>query len=621
MSNKSQNEISKESSNLPNSNSHSITEISVNKRQNQRLTQLSEIADSSTNNHLKTSDELSTLRSLLLGVEPTQLDKLYERLDNPQIQAEDISRLLPEAIVLRSQQDKQLGEAIVSTVETAIHTSVKQDHNILSEAFFPIVGSATRKAISTALEEMMQSLNQTLEHSLSAQSWRWRLEAQRTGKSFAEIILLRTLVYRVEQVFLIHKQTGLLLQHLVAPRVTIQDPDLVSAMLTAIQDFVKDSFSVEHNEGLHSLQFGELTIWVEEGPTAVLAAIIRGKPPQELRLILQDAIAKIHLRLSSEINAFAGDPEPFAASKPYLEACLVDGYKSPPKKNYTYAWTFLGTIAIACGIWGFLTLKEQFRWHSYIQKLESEPGIVVINTKQHQGKYLISGMRDPLAVDPKILIQPANLNPQKVIGKWQPYLSLDPELVTIRAEKLLLPPKTVSLKVDNNGILNATGTAPRQWILETRKLWRFIPGVTQFNEKNLQELELSQLELYKQQIEQETLFFVEGTTELIPGEADKLANLEIKINQLLAAGKYLGRDISLQITGHTSTTGTEQINNFLSLARANKILSYLASQGINTSKFKAVGAGSNLSLSPELAKAANRKVSFKIFMTNTSRAQ
>jgi OOP family OmpA-OmpF porin len=622
MSKNSTNDIAKESPKFQSNGSKtSITVSPASMREPQRLTQSPglENTTASTELHLKTSDELSTLRSLLLGVEPTQLNKLYERLDNPQVQAQDIGRLLPEAVILRSKQDKQLAEAIVSTVETAIHSSVKEDHNILSEAFFPIVGPATRKAISTALEEMMQSLNQTLEHSLSPQSLQWRLEARRTGKSLAEIILLRTLVYRVEQVFLIHKQTGLLLQHLVAPKVTIQDPDLVSAMLTAIQDFVKDSFNVEKNEVLHSLHFRELTIWVEEGPQAVVAVIIRGKPPQELRLILRDAIEKIHLKLSSEINAFTGDTEPFAASKPYLEGCLTEGYKSAPKKNYTYAWSLLGTIAIACGIWGFLTLREQFRWHSYIQTLESHPGIVVVNTKQQQGKYLISGMRDPLAVDPKTLIQHANLDPKKVMSQWQPYLSLDPRLVTIRSAQLLQPPKTVSLKVDNNGILHATGSAPRQWILETQKLWRFIPGVTKFNDKNLQEFELSQLELYKQQIEQETLFFLEGTTELIPGEADKLTNLAIKINQLLDIAKYLGKEIRLQITGHTSTSGTEPRNNFLSQARANKILSYLNSQGINTSNFNSVGVSSNLSLQPELAQAANRKVSFKIFMSKTSR--
>ncbi len=577
----------------------------------------SEFSELSTKNEMKVSDELSTVRSLLLGVEPTQLNKLYERLDNPQIQPEDISRLLPEAIILRTKQDEQLGEAMVSTVETAIQASVKQDQDVLAEAFFPIIGSATRKAIATVLDEMIQSLNQTLEHSLSPQSLQWRLEARQTGKSFGEIVLLRTLVYRVEQVFLIHQKTGLLLQHLVASQVKTQDPDLVSAMLTAIQDFVRDSFSVEKNDGLQSLQFGELTIWIEAGPQAVLAAIISGNPPQELRLVLQDAIAKIHLRLGREISDFTGETEPFEASKPYLATCLASRYKSSAKKNYTYAWTFLGIIAIAFGIWSFFALRQQLRWNSYLQKLDSQPGIVVIKTKQHNGKYIISGMRDSLAVDPQTLLQQANLNPQTVISKWESYLSLEPQFIATRAKEFLQTPKTVSLKVDHNGILNATGAAPRQWILATRKSWHFIPGVTQFNDQNLQELEFIQLKAYQQQIEQEVLFFLEGKTELIAGETDKLKNLVVVINKLLDVAKYLDRDVHIQITGHTNTTGTEQRNILLSQSRANTIRAYLISQGINASKFNALGVSSSLPLQPELtqsAKIANRRVSFQILL-------
>lgn len=275
-----------------------------------------EIATESPNN--VTSDELSELRSLLLGLEPTKVNKLYKKLDDVQVQAEDISRLLPEAIILRSMQDKNLSEAIVPTIEDAIQYSVKKDLNILSETIFPLIGPATRKAVSAALDQMVESLNQTLEHSLSPQSLKWRLEAQRTGKSFAEIVLLRTMVYRVEQVFLIHKKTGLLLQHILAPQVAAQDPDLVSAMLTAIRDFVKDSFSVQKNESLQSLRFGELTIWIEEGPQAILAGIIRGKARQELKLVFQEAIERIHLKLNKEFAEFQGETEPFSASKPYL---------------------------------------------------------------------------------------------------------------------------------------------------------------------------------------------------------------------------------------------------------------------------------------------------------------
>ncbi|MDZ8110368.1 MAG: OmpA family protein [Nostoc sp. DedQUE12a] len=568
------------------------------------------------------NDELTLLRSLLLDIEPTKLEKLYERLENAEIQPEDISKMLPEAVILRSKQDKQLGEVMASTVEEAIQVSVNQDHNVLADALFPIIGPATRKAISTALEEMIQSLNQTLEHSLSFQSFQWRLEAQRTGKSFAEIVLLRTLVYRVEQVFLIHKESGLLLQHLVVKQVTIQDPDLVAAMLTAIQDFVKDSFTVQKGDGIKSLRFGEVTIWIEEGPQALIAAMIRGNPPQELRLVLKKAIEKIHLKFSREIKNFAGDTEIFDVSKPDLEDCLVVKYKSAAKKNYTYAWIFLGVIAIAFGTWGFFTIREQLRWRAYLQKLNSQPGIVVINSEQSFGKYFIRGMRDPLAVDPNTLIEQTNLNPKTVISQWQPYLSLEPQFTTKRVKQLLHPPPTVSLQVDKNGILNATGYASRQWILQARKLWTFIPGITQFQDKNLGEIELSQLEKYKKQIEQKILFFVEGTVELSSGEVNKLPNLTLSIRNFLNIAKYLDKDVQIQIIGHTNNTGTEQTNMLLSQARAEKILSYFKSQGINTKQLQAIGVSYNQpfqpQLTPESQNISSRRVSFKVFIVNKS---
>jgi outer membrane protein OmpA-like peptidoglycan-associated protein len=572
-------------------------------------------------NHGTTNEELSELRSLLFGIEPSKLNEIYERLENPQIQAEDISSLLPEAVILRSMQDKRLSEAIVPTVEDAINYSVKKDLNIISDAIFPIVGRATRKAISTALDEMIQSLNQTLEHSVSPQSFKWRLEARQTGKSFAEVVLLRTLIYRVEQVFLIHKQTGLLLQNIVASHVAAQDPDLVSAMLTAIQDFVKDSFSVKKDDGLQSLQFGELTVWIEEGPQAILAGIIRGNAPQELKLVFQEAIEQIHLKLNAELNAFEGETDPFVASKPYLEPCLEARYKSPPKKNYTYAWGLFGAIAIACGIWSFLALRDQNRWNAYLAKLSSQPGLVVITADKRHGKYFISGMRDPLAADPNMLMQQANINPKTAIGEWKPYLSLEPQFIVKRAEELLQPPKTVSLQVEENGILYATGSAPRKWIVETQKLARFIPGVTQFQSKNLVVLELSQLESYKNQIEQEMFFFLEGTTELLPGEEKKLKNLALNVQNLLYAAKYLGKNAQIQIIGHANTTGTEQQNMILSNNRAKKILSYLNSQRINTSNFNINGVGSNQPLrfkSKQEDKQFNRRVSFKVYLTDTS---
>lgn len=572
------------------------------------------------NNH---NGELSELRSLLLGIEPPKLHRFYEKLDNPQVDAEDVSDILPEAIILRTMQDEQLSEAMVPTVEQAIDTSVKKDIDILSEAIFPIIGPATRKAIATALDEMLQSFNYALEHSLSPQSLKWRIEAKQTGKSFAEVVLLRTLVYRVEQVFLIDKNSGLMLQHVVAPKIEAQDPSLVSAMLTAIQDFVKDSFNVHKNEGLHTLEFGELTIWIEEGPLCVLAGIIRGNAPEELRFVFQNTIEKIHLKLRKQIHDFSGDTEAFALSQPYLEACLESHYKKPTKTKYIYVWASIGILAIVLSNLGFFAVRENNRWNNYLKSLSEQPGILVTETGKRNGKYYVRGMRDPLAVEPNSLIEEANLNPKKVISQWKPFISLERQLTLKRAAKVLQKPKTVTLKIDENRVLSATGSATREWILSARenKSSLSILGITEYQDQNVKNLDIDQLNAYKKEIEQIIVLFKKGTTEYLPGEVEKLSELSSKLQNIIDVAKSLDKNVFIEIAGHTDTEGDKQANIKLSQNRAKKILSYLSSQGIDKNKFSTKALGSEQILRPESTpedKKFNRRVSFKVIIDDVA---
>ncbi|MGB7378920.1 MAG: OmpA family protein [Rivularia sp. (in: cyanobacteria)] len=576
------------------------------------------------NNEVSELGELSELRSLLLGIDPPKLHRFYEKIDNLQVDAEDISGILPEAVILRTMQDEQLSEAMVPTIEQGIQSSVKKDINVLSEAIFPIIGPATRKAIATALDEMLQSFNQTLEHSVSPESLKWRIEARQTGKSFAEVVMLRTLVYRVEQVFLIDKHSGLMLEHVVAPKIQAQDPSLVSAMLTAIQDFVKDSFDVNKHEGLHTLEFGELTIWIEQGPVGVLAGIIRGNAPEELRSVFQNTIEKIHLKLSREIKNFSGDTEPFAASKPYLSACLESRYENVTENNnYIYAWAALGIVAMVLSAWGFFTIRDNQRWNSYLSSLSEQPGIVVTKTGKTNGKYVVTGMRDPLAIEPERLIKQANLNPKKVIGRWKPFISLERKITLKRASKLLQKPKTVTFKLDENGILSATGSAPREWILSARKQKPSLSilGISEYQDQKLKDLDIDQLNAYKKEIEEVIVLFDKSTTQFLPGEAEKLIKLVPKLKKLIDAGNFLEKDVSIEIAGHTSTAGDKQANIKLSQDRAKKILTYFTSVDIDKNKFSTKALGSGTILRPELSeedKRFNRRVSFKVIIDDVA---
>ena len=112
---------------------------------------------------------------MLLGPFQVQLDQLQERIDNPELHAKEVSRVLPEAINLRSSQDKKMVTVLEPVTEEVIKASIQKNRQIFVDVLFPVMGPAIRKAIASALQGMIQSFNQILEHSLSFKGFKWRL--------------------------------------------------------------------------------------------------------------------------------------------------------------------------------------------------------------------------------------------------------------------------------------------------------------------------------------------------------------------------------------------------------------------------------------------------------------
>lgn len=74
-------------------------------------------------------------------------------------------------------------------------------------------------------------------------------------------------------------------------------------------------------------------------------------------------------------------------------------------------------------------------------------------------------------------------------------------------------------------------------------------------------------------------------------------------------------DSTIVVSGHTDTTGTDAINNPLSVNRASSVASYLESQGISTSRITSRGYGSKqpiASNATEAGRTQNRRVEIAI---------
>jgi OOP family OmpA-OmpF porin len=228
----------------------------------------------------KQADEgalLDQLRRELMGSEQRRIQDMEEVLRDPERLAERVSRVLPAAVKSSSAQGTQLAWALRPALESSIRETVRTRREEFAEAIAPIIGPSIARAMKTAIAEMLERITQALAVRFSVQSVRWRVEALRTGRSFAEIVFLRTLVFQVEQVLLVDRESGLLLCHVTGPGVAPQQPARVSALLTAINAFSREALDVQH--GLDRIEVGELSVWIESGPRMMLAAVVRGPPP------------------------------------------------------------------------------------------------------------------------------------------------------------------------------------------------------------------------------------------------------------------------------------------------------------------------------------------------------
>jgi outer membrane protein OmpA-like peptidoglycan-associated protein len=563
------------------------------------------------------ADSFDELRALLIGPEQRELMELQAHLRDPAVQVRDVSRVLPDAISLRA-SDPQLTRALAPSIESALTASVQRDPRPLADALFPVMGPAIRKAIVHTLASMMETLNRTVEHSVSWRAVQWRWTALRTGRPFAEIVLLNTLQYRVDQVFLIDRETGLLLQHVSADLRAGHDADQISAMLTAITDFVRDSFAGPGGDTLDTLRVGDLGVTVEQGPHAILACVVRGSIPYEVRTLFQNALESIHLQFGPELEAFKGDSSPFDRARPILETCLITQYRQSERPGSYRRWVAAGVLLLlVAGVWTFFSVRDRRRWAAYLDRLRAEPGIVVLASDRRGGKYFVGGLRDPLARDPATLVASAGLDPASIDSRWEPYQGLHPPFVTARARDLLRPPSTVTLAYDN-GVLTASGTAPERWIVESERIAPAIAGVRRFEYQGTPPA----VQL-KNKIEALALLFPKGQSRMSPGQAQTLGELSTLLRALNETIRETGQRARVELLGYTDSDGTDLENGPLSQRRAAAVLAALETQSFDALELTGRGLGSTLTAgdvagTTEADKVRNRRVSLRVVLPDAA---
>lgn len=213
--------------------------------------------------------------------------------------------------------------ALLPIIDRLISTSVRESRDSMVDALYPIIGRLVSRAVSQALRDLVRRIDDQMRSALDLKLMVRRLQARMAGVSEAEIALRTVLPFQVRQIFLIHGETGLLLNALAQDPELAADSDLISGMLTAIRDFAEDAIGRGQEGDLDEVQYGDKRILIETARYVYIALVAEGIEPISFRADVHDRLLDIEHRYLSLLRNYDGNAAPFAATTAILQPLLI----------------------------------------------------------------------------------------------------------------------------------------------------------------------------------------------------------------------------------------------------------------------------------------------------------
>lgn len=537
--------------------------------------------------------DLDELKSLLFGAEKQALDTIAARVESRDVRAADVADILPEAIHQSFKKNDDLVESLTEPVGECLQNAFRDDPETFGNALYPVMGPAIRKSIMHALRGFAQQINEAVEHSISPKGLKWRIQASRAGIPFGEFLMQKTLLYRVEQAYLISRENGLLMSHVHHEASNIKDSDAVSAMFTAIQDFVKESFSPDRTGRLESADMGEFTLWAVHGPHALLVCVIRGVPPRDLRGDLSAVLERIHFRYGDAVRAYKGDTASVDGVEEELERCLRyqarQEQESGGKRGLPLPVIILLVLLLAAAAYlGYKSWAGARQLEAFESALAGTPGLYLSEIERNGDHFAVRGLQDPLAMAVVDVAASVDIPAERLTASMRGFQSLDPDIVVLRAEHLLGKPDDVQFELSDK-VLRVSGSASSAWRDSLRGEYQQLVGVDSLDDSALALNDpppvdpRASLMPTLAVLNGAKFYFTNGIT-LRDGDSRSLDDHARKLAAFSERVRSNGFRLQVSVLGSTDNSGPELVNARVARNRAEAIAAVLTAKDIEVAE-------------------------------------
>ena len=415
--------------------------------------------------------QLEELRKIIVGDNSAQLSELKRRVESLDARTRDVAEVLAPAIDQGILANDDLIIALKEPVSEGLKQAIRAEPIEYANILYPAIAPSIRLAISQAISSLLATINQTIKSTTSVSGIKTRLESLRTGVPYAELVFRQSLLYRVEHLYLIERESGLLICERSSESSDSLDSDAVSAMFSAIQSFVQDSFSGKQSDRLTDFKVGPYTVWLAHGPRAMLACVIFGDAPETLKTQLYDTLDGIRTRYANQLANYDGDNADFSGVEDLMDPLLQVRLKNGDTNKYEAAkgsagfTFFLLALFAACVYWVALQYDKQSKLSTVQYYLENTPGFVINSIQWRNNRVVVHGLQDPDALLPIQILKAYDIDNLNLRLQTTAFRSLHPVLETRRFEEQLQPPAGVEISQAGRQMV-IRGKASIQWLLE-----------------------------------------------------------------------------------------------------------------------------------------------------------
>lgn len=132
----------------------------------------------------------------------------------------------------------------------------------------------------------------------------------------------------IDEVFLMYND-GRLIKHFTRRLKPDMDEDILSSMLVAVQDFVKDSFR-DHEGALDEMNFGRFQVLLGRGEHIILATIVLGEDSEHLKAQVTRCVNDIEEKYAEALEGWDGDMQSLKGAAKYVMDLIDGNYAKEP---------------------------------------------------------------------------------------------------------------------------------------------------------------------------------------------------------------------------------------------------------------------------------------------------